>query len=50
MADKPKYTVTVIATGKVIEVYKRTSDSKWVDYQDCNTVYSDNELKGLPKQ
>ncbi len=36
---------TVVSTGKKIEVYQSKSKGTWIDYSDCTTEYSKDELR-----
>ncbi len=36
--------VTIIETGKLIEVYQSKIRGTWVDYSDCITEYKKKEL------
>lgn len=35
---------TVIATGEKVQVYKHKATGNYINYKDCNTMYSPDEL------
>lgn len=44
MSENKLRTAKVKATGNEVHVYKQIATGKWINYENCTTVYETHEL------